>query len=202
MRTRGIYRHPRSPFWFLDYTDSNGKRIRESSKTTDRAEAQRILDDKRGRVARGEVLLPRADKITFDEASADMLAHYQANQKRDLQELQGRLAHLTEYFAGKRLVAIKPDVVTRYVLARKEAGAAGGTIRNEIDLLIRALRIAVDNGKMERVRGSTVRQVSPARGGFVDDVQFASIQRTCPMPSRSSPPSPTRSAGARKKSST
>ena len=100
MVSRGLYRHPKSPFWFFPYTGSDGKRVRESSKTADRAEALRILDDKRGRVARGDVVLPRADKVGFDEAARDMVEEYTANKKRDLQELNGRLVHLTKFFAA------------------------------------------------------------------------------------------------------
>ena len=58
-KARGLYKRAGSPLWYMDYTDSSGRRIRESSKTADREVAQRILDDKRGRVARGEVLCSR-----------------------------------------------------------------------------------------------------------------------------------------------
>ena len=180
MAKRGLYRHPKSPFWFLSYTGSDGKRVRESSKTADRAEALRILDDKRGRVARGDVVLPRADKVGFDEAARDMVEEYTANKKRDLQELNGRLVHLTKFFAGKRLATIKPDLVTRYVLSRQSAGAADGTIRNEVDLLVRVFRIAQKNDKVERVPRFERPAAAPARGGFVEDVQFDAIHKKLP----------------------
>jgi integrase len=177
MATRsGLYQRPGSDFWYLDYVTADGRRVRESSKTTDHAEAQRILDDKRGRVARGDVLLPRADRITFDEARQDLVDFYTANAKRDMQELLARLAHVTRFFAGKRLVAIKPDVVTKYVLQRKAAGAASGTVRNEVDILVRVLRVAHDNGKLERLPRVVRPEVSAPRAGFVNDDQFNAIR--------------------------
>src|SRR5437867_3738300 len=103
MAARGLYKRPNSEFWYYDYIDSTGKRVRESTKTTDREAAQRILDDKRGRVARGEVVLQRADRVTFDEARQDLVEQYEAKQSRDMQELTARLAHVSRYFTGKRL---------------------------------------------------------------------------------------------------
>ena len=61
---RGLYQRPDSEVWWLSYTAADGRRVRESAKTTDWETAKRVLDDKLGRLARGEVLLPRVDKIT------------------------------------------------------------------------------------------------------------------------------------------
>jgi integrase len=179
-KVRGLYRRNGSEFWYFDYLNAEGERVRESSKTTDRETAQRLLDDRRGRIARGEVVLPRIDRVTFDEARQDLLDHYKAHQTRDMRGLEAILAHLTKFFAGKRLVAIKPDVVTRYVLQRQEAGAANGTIRNELDLLTRLLNVAVDNGKLERVPKIPKPAATPARAGFVTDVQFEAIRGHLP----------------------
>jgi integrase len=164
----------------MDYIDSTGKRVRESAKTADRETAQRILDDRRGRVARGEVVLPRADKVTFDEARQDLLDHYRAHQTRRVDALNYLLAHLDKFFAGKKLTAIRPDVVTRYVLLRHEDGAAAGSIRNEIDLLTRLLNVAVENGKLERVPKFQKPKAAPARAGFVTDRQFEAIRAHLP----------------------
>src|SRR5262245_21870662 len=142
MKGRGLYRHPKSPFWFLDYVDGNGKRVRESSRTEDRAEAQRILDDKRGRVARGEALLRRADQVRFEEAMQDVITKYEARRTRDMQELRGRLAHLARHFTGRRLNTIQETQADEYTVARRAEGAADGTIINELDCLIRILRTA------------------------------------------------------------
>jgi hypothetical protein len=60
--------------------------VRESTKTTDRDAAQRILDDKRGRIARGEVVLPRTEKVTYDDAKRDLRAYYETHKARDVAE--------------------------------------------------------------------------------------------------------------------
>jgi hypothetical protein len=63
-KVRGLYRRPDSEVWWLSYTTADGRRLRESTKTTVWEEAKRVLDDKLGRLARGEAVLPRLDRIT------------------------------------------------------------------------------------------------------------------------------------------
>jgi hypothetical protein len=62
--------------------------------------------------------LPRADRIRYDEAAADLRAHYQATGSRDLKEAKCRLAHLERFFGGWRLVAIDQGAVRQCVLRR------------------------------------------------------------------------------------
>jgi len=58
-KPRELYQRDGSEYYYLDYIDANGRRVRESSKTTDREAAQRMLDDRRRCIARGQAVLPR-----------------------------------------------------------------------------------------------------------------------------------------------
>ena len=98
----GLYKRPDSEVFWISYIDANGTRRRESTKTTDRETAKRILDDRRGRVARGEILLPRVDRVTYDEGRADLLAYYETHGTRDLAEAKARLTHLETFFTGRK----------------------------------------------------------------------------------------------------
>ena len=71
-KTRGPYQRPDSELWWISYTDASGRRVRESTRTTDKEAAKRLLKDKEGRAARGEVMLSRVDRVTCDEARADL----------------------------------------------------------------------------------------------------------------------------------
>ena len=61
-------------YWTKVYV--NGRPVRESTGTTSIKKAKRILDDRAGRVSRGEPVLPRADKVRFQEAVGDLRQHY------------------------------------------------------------------------------------------------------------------------------
>jgi hypothetical protein len=138
----GLYQRPDSDVYWISYNGSDGLRVRESTRTTDKEAAKRLLKDREGRAARGEVLLPRVDRITYDEAKADLIAYYKTSGNRDLSEAEARLKHLDRFFSKRRLVIITPDVVTAYAADRQAhrkdeddnviPGAANGTINREL----------------------------------------------------------------------
>ncbi len=57
-------------------------------------EARRFLKKREGAAATGAPILPRADRIRYDEVAEDLRAHYRATGTRDLVEAETRLAHL------------------------------------------------------------------------------------------------------------
>jgi integrase len=186
----GLYKRPDSDVYWISYYGSDGRRVRESTRTTDKEAAKRLLKDREGRAARGEVLLPRVDRITYDEARADLVAYYKTSGDRDLSEAEARLKHLDEFFSKRRLATITPDVVTAYAAERQAdrkdekenviPGAANGTINRELATLSKMLRLAFEHGKLQRPAiVKKLREADP-RGGFVTREQFASILKHLP----------------------
>jgi hypothetical protein len=119
--------------------------------------------------------VPRLGDLGTDGKQNDY-SHYAAHQTRDMKALAPIMAHITKYFTGTRLVDIQPDACTRYTLQRVRAGAANGTIRNELDLLTRVLTNAVDNHKLEKVPKIPKPKAPAGRAGFVNDAQFEAIR--------------------------
>ena len=174
----------------MSYTTVDGRRVRESTKTTDYDIAKRMLDDKRGRIARGETVLPRLDKITYDEARDDLRAFYETHKTRDLAEADVRLKRLDAFFRGYRLANITPDIITKYVRDRQapkmldegeaEPGAANGTINRELATLSKMLRLAYEHSKLQRLPViKRLREAAP-RAGFVTRGQFIDVREHLP----------------------
>src|SRR5436309_5898857 len=159
MRGRGSLSLRGTRWWLKYYVD--GKPVRESTGTTKEKEAKRILALRVGRAAAGEPIPPRVDRITYDEAAADLRRHYETTGERDARDVEKRMKHLDPFFRGRRLVAVGPAVVTEYVALRQaprpvkggdpKPGARNGTINRELSLLGKLFRLAVDNGKALRV---------------------------------------------------
>lgn len=84
--------------------------------------ARRFLKGREGRVATGQPILPRADRIRYDEVAADLRQHYEATRSRDLDEADHRLEYLKTFFAGRRGAAIGQAEATAYVLKRQGEG--------------------------------------------------------------------------------
>jgi hypothetical protein len=90
----------------------NGRPIRESTGTASEAEGRRFLKEREGRVAAGQPILPRANRIRYDEVAEDLRRHYQTTGARDLDEADFRLTHLRAFFSGRRIAGIGPADVT------------------------------------------------------------------------------------------
>jgi hypothetical protein len=108
----------RGNIWWVKYYAS-GRPIRESTGTTKETEARRFVKEREGRVAMGQPLLRRADRIGYEEVAQDLRLHYQAMGTRDLEEAEHRLRHLDAFFAAKRIAAIGPTDITAYVVKRQ-----------------------------------------------------------------------------------
>jgi integrase len=162
--------------WVIVYR-SNGRRVWENTGTTDEREAKRLLKEREGRVAVGAPLLPRVDKVRWEEAAADLREFYETTGKRDLTEYDYRVAHLTRYFAGRRIASIRHQDVTAYTKHRHAQGVTHSTIRRELGTLGRLLRLAYKNEKLVRLPVIDKPDEGPARAGFFEVPQYEAVRR-------------------------
>jgi integrase len=172
-----LYR--RGNIWWVKYY-VNGRAVRESTGAEKETEAKRFLDGRRGRVAEGLPVMPRADRTRYDDARADLIAHYEATGARDVTEAGYRLEHLNTMFKGRRLASIGPADANRYTVQRREEGAADGTIRRELSTLTTMLSLAAEHGKLLRVPKLRKPPDGKPRQGFLEPEQFAAVSRRLP----------------------
>jgi hypothetical protein len=129
--------YKRGNVWWCKYY-ANGRPIRESTGCAGEREAGRFLKQREGHVADGAPILPRADRIRYDEVAEDLRAHYRATGSRGLTEVGLRFRHLVRMLRlacehGKLLAAADPEAPrerapARQEAARKLAGTFPGTI--------------------------------------------------------------------------
>jgi hypothetical protein len=179
---KGLYQRG-STFWTKVY--QHGRPIYQSTSTSNLTEAKRILDVRRGAAQRGESVLPRVDRVRWEEAQADLIAYYEATGKRDVVEAKVRTAHLGLYFAGWRIARIDTPAIHGYVIHRKQQGAAAATINRELATLSKGLRVAHQNRKLagqppriEKLQENNIRQ------GFFEREQFEAVRKHLPAYAR------------------
>jgi integrase len=171
----------RARVWWAKYY-ANGRPVRESTgiagdTDTPPQEAKRFLKLREGAVASGSPVMPRADRIRYDELAAELRAHYESTGERGLVEAGSRLKHLDAFFAGRRAATIGAEFAAAYALKRQGEGASNATINRELGVLIRMLRLAYERGRL--VRLPIIRRLKEAgpRQGFFELEQFQAVRR-------------------------
>jgi hypothetical protein len=169
-----LYRRGR--IWWCKYY-LNGRPIRESTGVASARGsppqlAKQFLKEREGRAAAGLPVLPRADRVRYEEAAEDLRLHYQTTGSRNIAEAEKRLKHLDKFFAGRRLASIGGSEATAYVAQRQAQKMANGTINRELAVLTKMLRLAYENRKLLRL--PVIRKLKEAapRQGFFERAQF------------------------------
>jgi integrase len=168
------------PTWWIKYYQG-GRPVRESTGTTKETVARRILRTREGDVEHGIPINPKQNRITFEEAAANVLNDYQVNARRSHPEAKRRIElHLQPVFKGKLLTSITTDQIRAFVSARKTAGASNGEINREVALLKRAFSLALEDGQISVKPKIPMLEERNVRTGFFESEQYQAVLQHLP----------------------
>jgi integrase len=164
--------------WELDYTGQDG-RTRPTIRASTKAEAERVLKQREGDIARGRPLFSSADKVTLDELTALVVRDYELNGKRSVWKTKKNVERLAEVFGGWRAVNVTAATVGTYIEKRLKAGFSNGSINRELSTLRRAFRLAVKARLLsaDHVPAIDLLKEAPPRAGFFEPEQFEAVLR-------------------------
>jgi len=177
-RQRGngrIYKQPGCKTWTLQYY-ANGKRIRESTGTTDHQEAQQLLRQKLEARDKGEA--PNLiRKVKVQELHEGLMRQYRINGRKSMLKVDRRWKHhLSGYFGDMLAGQVTTSTIERYVDLRLTAGAAVASINRELAALKTMFRIAARNRTIARLPLFPVLlREDNARRGFIENADFARL---------------------------
>jgi len=157
-----------------------GKTFEESSGSTDRRTAEKILDRRQAELGLGVFTAPDVKRTTFADLARIIREDYAANNRRSTERLECSFAHLEGAFCGARAMSITADRLTAYVRDRRLMGAAAATIRNELNALKRAFRLAKRAGKVAGVPEFPRLAAANVRTGFFEADDFAAVVAELP----------------------
>jgi integrase len=144
----GLIKVPGSPFWFAQYTETDGKRRRISTKTKNKRAAQAFLDDVQARVRnqKAGVWRPEPKPITFGEL-VQLYLKRKTKSSLNKDEQRARL-HLVPFFGAEtKLSALTSGHVEELKPhLRSEASLSAATVNRCLALLSHMLRLAVEWG--------------------------------------------------------
>jgi len=156
-----------------------GKEYRESSGSTNEAQARKLLK-KRLTEINGGKFIPNEDRLTFEEMVKDLVNGYEVNARRSLSTVRYYIPHLRGFFGFDRAIDITPDKVKAYQVYRLGEGAARATCNREVAILGRMLSLAVETGKLSRKPRFKILDGEKVRQGFLEHGDFLTLLGNLP----------------------
>ena len=157
-----------------------GRVLRESTKPDRLAEARRLLDLRRGAMANGVKIEPRADQVTCGELFDALVTEYRINERRSLERLGNSLAHLRPVFAARRAHHVTEAEVQRYVDRRLAEQAAPATVNRECAALKRAYSLGLRGKRIRERPAITMLEERNVRQGFFEFAEFTAVRALLP----------------------
>jgi site-specific recombinase XerD len=133
-----------SKVWSIDYKGADGRRVRESTDTTDKDEAQEILSARVNAVKNGTATPDR--KVTFERLIELIKSDYIENGLKSLHSLDCVIKRLTRHFGGWKARDITTDTVATYRSKRLADGMAPASVNRELSCLRRCFTLARERG--------------------------------------------------------
>jgi integrase len=129
-----------SPFWWASFTDPMGKRVRRSTGTTQRKEAE-ALEAKWKLEAFKERVWGEKPTVVFEQLMTQYLKATQSEKRSSGTDVV-RTRTLKDHFFGLEMTELLPVHIRSYVDSRKQAGVKNSTINRELSLLSGAINYA------------------------------------------------------------
>ena len=201
--------YKRGNVWWLKYSDRKGKVIRESSESTKKMVAKRMLERREGEIAQGKVPGILFERVKFDELAEDIIVDYRINKKKSLDRVQLSVKHLLSEFEGVRVPDITTPRIQAYVAKRMEwtcldcqhrfpfngerhcpscgktklkKGASNATINREMAALRRILNLGARQTppRVNRVPYIPMLKENNTRKGFFEHADFIALRDALP----------------------
>jgi integrase len=201
-----LYR--RGNVWWVKYY-RNGKSYRESSKSTKKMVAKKLLDRREGDISQGKVPGIIFERVTFDELADEFITDYRINNKKSLDRAELSVKHLFTEFKGVKVPEITTPRIKKYVADRMKwickacgchfhfngehhcpkcgndnlkKGAKNATINRELSALRRLLNLGAKQTppKVNRVPYIPMLKENNVRKGFFEHSEFIALRNALP----------------------
>lgn len=200
--------YKRGNVWWIKYY-RNGKYYRESSGSTKKMVAKKILDRREGDIAQGKIPGIQFEKVTFDELAEEFITDYRINNRKSLDRAELSVKHLAQEFEGLRIPDITTPRIQEYIFDRMKwmckgcekmfriknelkcpkcggdklvKGAANATINRELSALKRLLNLGAQQTppKVAYVPHIPMLRENNVRKGFFEYKEFISVRNELP----------------------
>lgn len=173
------------PYWIKYYV--NGVEKYESSETTNRSQALRLLNLRQGQKEQGTLPNAKADKILYDDLAKLYIQHYKLNELSSLETAEIHVKTLDRFFKGEKAASISTTAILEMVSQLKEEGYANASINLFTGALMRMFNLGREQKPplvlsvppMNRENGIKLK-VNNVRKGFLHRDTFLTIRAKAP----------------------
>ncbi len=174
----GVYQ--RGGVWWVRYSYRGAKK-RETSGSTNRADAVRLLKKRLAEMGQGRLVGPDPERVTLTDLKAMLLDDYALKGNRSVPRAEQCMTHVLGYFGDvSRALDVTTDRLVGYAKARQEEGAAPATAKNELALLKRGFNLAVRAERLPQRPAFPVIRVDNRRTGFFEEAEFRGVHAHLP----------------------
>jgi integrase len=172
-----VYRQPgRGRLTYMARYSVQGVAITVSTGTQDLKQAEKFLRARETDRDRGLPVAGDVGKVRFEAAAEDLLTDYTNNDRRSIDNVEGRVRlHLAPFFQGWKMADIQTPAIRLYSKTRRSEGAANSTINRELALLKRMFVLAIQGGKLLYRPHVPMLSEHNVRAGFFEREAFDSV---------------------------
>jgi integrase len=166
--------------WYIQYYD-HGRKISESSHSSDRQQAEDLLKQRLADVVCGRDVAP--SKATVADLCDLVLADYRLRKRRDLNTVEWRYkAHVEPALGSVQAARLTAAQIRAYLEDRRKAGAADATINRELAIVRRAFILAKREEPPLVARTPYIPKLEEdnARQGFLEPEQYEKLLEELP----------------------
>lgn len=167
-----VFKRTGSAYWQLKFLVGD-RWVYESSGTTDKRAAQRLLAFKVYQASTGA--LPGT--ATFEKAIELLLDDARVRGLRSVSRLERASRPLLARLAGRRAKEISHSALVKYAADRRKDGRTSDSIKFELDVARRALKLAQREGWITSVSESPRIEHLRVRSGFFDAHEWAQVRK-------------------------
>lgn len=133
-----LYKQEKSPFWWADYTDHRGKRVRKSTRCRDKANAKKVL----AKLESDDTLVGHGLKSSVSDARQELLsnhledyyAHLKAKKtEKYAKETKNQIDAVANYAGWDRLSDISANGLEDWTVLLRDEGRGARTVRSYIN---------------------------------------------------------------------
>lgn len=158
----------------------DGRWIPESTGTTDRDEADKILKAREVDIERGAPVDAGTGKIRFEQAAANMEADYKLKDQAFANVRTKIEKHLKPVFSRRRLASITAGQIRKYASDKIEEGYQPGEVRLQLAALKRMFTLAFKDGRILQKPAFPTIKGDNVRTGFFERHEFDTLCKHLP----------------------